>query len=179
LVRSANCWNLNEWPNLVSVNTAIFGSANGSPHQRNKPCFSTVLVYEDLPCGKRAWNFYEKLTHRFEEDFEFSHLMWSFSVLGSSQTLNLASRSAVDAHLVILSFIGNARLPASVKDWVKHWARIASSQSSALVTLVDPGARSVAAADTHSYLRRILETRKIDFFPHGLSHSALRTSRPE
>ncbi|MGA7904516.1 MAG: hypothetical protein WCA06_17910 [Terrimicrobiaceae bacterium] len=161
------------------MNTSVVDKAVGNLRQKSRPSFSTVLVYEDLTCGERAWSFYEKLTRRFEGDFQFSHLMWSFSVLGSPQTLVLAARSAADAHLVILCFTGNTTLPANVKDWVRRWARLANNQNSALVTLVDQKARSGTAIATHSYLRRILDARKIDFFPHGFSASALRISRPE
>ena len=135
---------------------------------------NTVLIYEDLNSGKRSWNFYEELTRRFEEDFEFSHLMWSFSMLAEPQTLHLAARSAADASLVILSSTGATELPARVKDWVERWVRFANSQNSALLTLVDHKAKSGTAAATHSYLRRIVEARRIDFFPHCTSGFTLR-----
>jgi hypothetical protein len=100
--------------------------------------------------------------------------MWSFSMLGDPQNVQLAARSAADANLVILSCSGIIELPARVKDWIERWARFANSQNSALVTLMDHKAK---AAATHSYLRRIVESRKIDFFPH--CSSALRMSHPE
>ena len=168
---SANCADSRRRQTFVFVNTSVVDRAVGNLRQKSRPSFSTVLVYEDLTCGERAWSFYEKLTRRFEGDFQFSHLMWSFSVLGSPQTLVVAARSAADAH--------NTTLPANVKDWVRRWARLANNQNSALVTLVDQKARSGTAIATHSYLRRILDARKIDFFPHGFSASALRISRPE
>ena len=176
---SANCADSRRRQTFVFVNTSVVDRAVGNLRQKSRASFSTVLVYEDLTCGERAWSFYEKLTRRFEGDFQFSHLMWSFSVLGSPQTLVVAARSAADAHLVILCFTGNTTLSANVKDWVRRWARLANNQNSALVTLVDQKARSGTAIATHSYLRRILDARKIDFFPHGFSASALRISRPE
>ncbi len=144
---------------------------------KGRPSFNSVLVYEDLTSGERAWNFYEELTRRFEGDFEFSHLMWGFSVLRDPQSLVLAVRSAADAHLVILSLTGNAILPANVKNWVERWVKLASNQNSALVTLHK--AKSGTATETHSYLRRIVEPHKIDFFPHCTSGSAFRMSHPE
>ena len=100
------------------------------------------------------------------------------SVLGSPQTSPWPRGPAADAHLMILCFSGNTALPANVKDWVRRWARLANNQNSALVTL-DQKARASNSVATHSYLRRILDAHKIDFFPHGLSGSALRVSRPE
>jgi hypothetical protein len=105
--------------------------------------------------------------------------MWSFSLPSNAETLLSAARSAADAHLVILSFTGNAILPVNVKDWVKRWARLANSQNSALVTLVDQKAKFSTATGMHSYLRRVLEAHKIGFFPHRVSGSPVRISHPE
>ena len=159
------------------MNATVVNKARGRLRARGSPSFNTVLVYEDITSGERVWNFYEELTRRFDGDFEFSHLMWSFSMLGDPQTVQLAARSAADANLVILSCSGIIELPARVKDWIERWARFANSQNSALVTLMDHKARAAAAAATHSYLRPIVESRKIDFFPHCTS--ALRMSHPE
>jgi hypothetical protein len=49
-----------------------------------------------------------------------------------------------------------------------------NNQDSALFTVVDHKAKSGTAAATHSYLRRIVEARKINFFPHCTSGFALR-----
>jgi hypothetical protein len=38
---------------------------------KDRPPFHTVLIYQNLIARERAWNFCEKLTRRFEEDFEF------------------------------------------------------------------------------------------------------------
>jgi hypothetical protein len=159
------------------VNATVVCKIGGKLRTRGRPFFNTVLIYEDLNSGKRSWNFYEELTRRFEEDFEFSHLMWSFSMLAEPQTLHLAARSAADASLVILSSTGATQLPARVKNWVECWVRFANSENSALVTLMDHKAKARTVALTHSYLRQVLESRKIDFFPHCTS--ALPMSHPE
>ena len=159
------------------MNAIVANEARGRFRARGRPSFNTVLVYEDISSGERVWNFYEELTRKFDGDFEFSHLMWSFSMLGDPQTLQLAARSAADANLVILSCSGIIELPERVKDWIERWARFANSQNSALVTLMDHKAKAAATAATHSYLRRIVESRKIDFFPHCTS--ALRMGHPE
>jgi hypothetical protein len=155
------------------VNTQVVSKASS-----NLP-FNTVLIYEDVTAGERAWNFYENLTRRFEGDFESSHLIWSFSLLDEPETLLLAARSAADAHLVILSFTGDAILPANVKDWVQRWVRLCKEENSALVTLVDHKAKSGMIAPTYSFLRRIIESRKIAFIPHSTAGFAFRINRPE
>jgi len=159
------------------VNATVVSKARGGLRARGRPSFNTVLVYEDITSGERVWNFYEELTRRFDGDFEFSHLMWSFSMLDDPRTVQLAARSAADANLVILSCSGIIELPARVKNWIERWARFANSQNSALVTLMDHKAKAAATAATHSYLRRIVRSREIDFFPHCTS--ALRMSHPE
>ena len=159
------------------MNATVVSKIGGRLRTRGRPSFNTVLIYEDLNSGKRSWNFYEELTRKFEEDFEFSHLMWSFSMLADPQTLHLAARSAADANLVILSSTGATELPARVKDWVECWVRFANSQNSALVTLMDHKAKAGTVALTHSYLRQVVGSRKIDFFPHCTS--ALRMSHFE
>jgi hypothetical protein len=163
---------------LALVNIPVLSKVNGGGRPNDRPSFNSVLVYEDVTCGEHSWNFYEKLTHRFEADFNFSHSMWSFSLLSDLQTLLLAARSAADAHLVILSFTGRALLPKEVKDWVQHWMRFATDQSSAMVTLVGQKAKSSVILETYSYLRRVLMTHKIEFFPHCTAPSAFRL-RPE
>jgi hypothetical protein len=109
------------------------------------------------------------LTRKFARDFEFSHLMWSFSILSEPETFELAAGSA-EAHLLILSFSGTTHLPRTAKDWIERWVRIATHQP-ALVTLMDQKAPGKTGLATHSYLPKILESHRIDFFPHGASVS--------
>jgi hypothetical protein len=152
------------------VNVEMVTLPRMSRRYKSLPSFRTVLLYENLNFGVRAWNFYEKLTRKFAQDFEFSHLMWSFSILREPETFELAAGSAVDAHLLILSFSGTTNLPRTAKDWIERWARIATHQP-ALVTLMDqkaPGKRGLAA---HSYLQKMVASHGIDFFPHGASVS--------
>jgi hypothetical protein len=53
----------------------------------------------------------------------------------------------------------------------KRWVNLPNNQNSALFTLVDHKAKSGTAAAMHSYLRRIVEARKIN-----LLHLRLRSS---
>ena len=133
--------------------------------------FNSVLLYEDSKSGERAWEFYEKLSRKFQGDFEFSHLMWSFPILRDAQTLRLAVTSAVDANLIILSLSGHAKLPSSVKNWLQRWSCLARDRNAAVVTLLDDNKNADATTRTHAYLRQLLGSRKIDFFPHSPSVS--------
>ena len=112
---------------MIVVSAEIIELQPGSSRSTEAMPFNTVLLYEDSRLGERAWEFYEKLTHEFEDDFDFRHLMWSFAVLGDPETLRLATDSAADAHLVILSFSGRTELPAAIKNWIARWVRRAVS----------------------------------------------------
>jgi hypothetical protein len=150
------------------VNVEVVTLPRMSRRRKILPSFTTVLLYEDLNFGVRAWDFYEQLTRKFARDFEFSHLMWSFSILGESETFESAARSAADAHLLILSFEGTTHLPRTVKDWIERWVRIARHKP-ALVTLTDQKATGRRATVTNSYLQKMMASHGIDFFPHGAS----------
>jgi hypothetical protein len=167
-MHSANCSRQASRITWPSVNAEAISLARISPRKTGAPSFHTVLLYEDRRSGERAWNFYEKLTRKFEGDFEFSHLMWSFSMLSDSRTSELAVRSAADAHLVILSFAGKTELPARIRDWIERWARLAK-RDPALVSLTDE--KVGPNTTTQAYLREILELHGIDFFPHNTSVS--------
>ena len=154
---------------LVVVNLEVVALPRVSRDQKNLPLFNTVLLYEDLNFGHRAWDFYEKLNGKFARDFEFNHLMWSFSILKERETFELAVRSAAEAHLIILCFAG-AHLPRTVKDWTERWVSLARHKP-AFVTLTDQTATGKGSAAAHSYLQKILGAHGIDFFPHGASGS--------
>ena len=141
-----------------------------SRRYKSLPAFRSVLLYENLNFGVRAWNFYEKLTRKFAQDFKFSHLMWSFSILSEPETFELAAGSAADTHLLILSFSGSTNLPRPAKDWIERWVGIATHHP-ALVTLMDQKAAGKRGLATHSYLQKILGSHGIDFFPHSASVS--------
>jgi hypothetical protein len=154
---------------LVVVSLEVVALPRMSRGQKTLPSFNTVLLYEDLSFGHRAWDFYEKLNGKFARDFEFNHLMWSFSILREPETFSLAVQSAAEAHLLILCFAG-AHLPRTVRDWIERWARTAKYKP-ALVTLTDQKATGKGGLATHSYLEKILGSHGIDFFPHGASSS--------
>jgi hypothetical protein len=153
------------------VNAVIINHARLA--RKSTRSFNSVLLYEDSNSGERAWEFYEKLSRKFQGDFEFRHLMWSFSVLRDSQTLRLAVKSAADANLIILSLSGHAGLPPSVKNWVQRWSSLARGRNAAVVSLLDDNKNADATAEMHAYLRQLLGSRKIDFFPHSPSVSCV------
>lgn len=152
------------------MNAKVVPFAQMSRRKKRLPSFGTVLLYEDLKFGQRAWDFYEKLTRRFAGDFEFSHLMWSFSILREPESFELAARSAADAHLLILACSGTTRLPSTMKYWLEQWARLATN-TPAFVTLTNQKANARVGPAMHSYLQKILTPHGIHLFPHGGSVS--------
>ena len=132
----------------------------------DKPVFSTVLIYEGLAAGRRAKQFYEKLTAEFGEDCRFTENAWSFKVLGLAPIANAAAIAAAAADIVIFSVSGTNQLPPKVEEWIETWVRLINEGNPALVALFDsPVANS--AVTIRAYLRKVTEGKRIDFFPHS------------
>ena len=66
----------------------------------DKPVFSAVLIYEGLAAGRRAKQFYEKLTAEFDGDCRFTEDAWSFKVLRFAPIANVAASAAAAADIV-------------------------------------------------------------------------------
>jgi hypothetical protein len=132
----------------------------------DKPVFNTVLIYEGLAAGRRAKHFYEKLTAEFGGDFRFTEDAWSFKVLGLAPIANAAASAAAAADLVIFSVSGTSQLPLKVEEWIESWVRLINQGNPALVALFDsPIANS--AVTIRAYLRKVTESKRLDFFPHS------------
>jgi hypothetical protein len=142
-----------------------------------KPPFQTILLYENVSAGKSARWFHERLARKFEGEFEFSHWMWNFAVLGVPQIAKQAADIAIHADQVILSAAGINEPPETVKNWLLEWAQRTHRKNSALVTLFPRDARHEVKASTHTFLRQIIAESPIGFFPE--SNFAPRRHRPE
>jgi hypothetical protein len=132
----------------------------------DKPIFSAVLIYEGLAAGKRAKQFYERLTAKFDGDYRFTEEAWSFKVLGLAPIANAAASAAAAADIVIFSVSGTNQLPAKVEEWIESWVRLINEGNPALVALFDSPVAN-RAVTIRAYLRRVTEGRRIDFFPHS------------
>jgi hypothetical protein len=132
----------------------------------DKPIFSAVLIYEGLAAGKRAKQFYERLTAKFDGDYRFTEEAWSFKVLGLAPIANAAASAAAAADIVIFSVSGTNQLPPKVEEWIETWVRLINEGNPALVALFDSPVAN-RAVTIRAYLRRVTEGRRIDFFPHS------------
>jgi hypothetical protein len=131
------------------------------------PRFNVVILYEDVPAGRRAKRLYDKLNHELEDECDFNLKLWNFQVLGIPEFGESAMEAAAQADLVILSLHGKAGLPAEIKQWIETWTGQIIDRTPALVAVVDkPSARAGTAASTLAYLSSVANRTGIDFFAH-------------
>ena len=74
------------------MNLEVVALPRMSRGQKTLPSFNTILLYEDLNSGHRAWDFYEKLNGKFARDFDFTHLMWSGGTFRNPRTRGTISK---------------------------------------------------------------------------------------
>lgn len=133
---------------------------------RQKPQFNSVVVYEDVATKTRAQNIYKKLACAFGEDLEFCHSSWEFPTLESENTRRQAINEAAKAHLVILSFVGNAELSDFIKTWLECWVQRSATRGAVLIMLSDPQASLAHITRTRFYLHQVTKGSHVIFFPH-------------
>ena len=138
-----------------------------TPHRDDEPRFKVVIIYEDVPAGRRAKLFYDKLIHALKNECVFSLQLWSFQVLAIPEIRESAADSITQADFVILSLHGKAGLPARMRQWIETWSRQIFDRGPALIALVDKSiAREGQNALTLAYLRGVAQTNRVAFFGH-------------
>jgi hypothetical protein len=141
-----------------------------TPHRDDVPIFTVVIIYEDVPTGKRAKLFYDKFIHELKSDCVFSLQLWSFQVLAIPEIRESAAHSITQADFVILSLHGAAGLPARMRQWIETWSRQISDRGPALIALVDKSmAQDGQNALTLAYLRSVAQTSRAAFFGHAFT----------
>jgi hypothetical protein len=139
-----------------------------TPRRDDEPIFKVVIVYEDVPTGRRAKLFYDKFTQELENDCDFSLQLWSFQVLAIPEIRESVANSITQADFVILSLHGDAGLPARMRRWIETWSRQISDRGPALIALVDKSmAKEGQNALTLAYLRGVAQTSRAAFFGHA------------
>ena len=138
-----------------------------TPLRDDEPIFKVVIIYEDLPTGRRAKLFYDKLINELKNECVFSLQLWSFQVLAIPEIRGSAADSITQADFVILSLHGKARLPARMRQWIETWSRQIFDRGPALIALVDKSmVRDGQNALTLAYLRGVAQTNRVAFFGH-------------
>ena len=62
-------------------------------HRDDEPISKVVIIYEDVPTGRRAKLFYDKLIHALKNECVFSLQLWSFQVLAMPEIRESAADS--------------------------------------------------------------------------------------
>ena len=136
----------------------------------DKSKFKVVVIYEDVPAGRRAKNFYDKLVHELEDECAFSLQLWSFQVLAIPELRESAVESAVQADFVILSLHGKAGLPVDIREWIETWSKLIIGKGPPLIALVDKSTtRGGTNASALAYLKSVAKRTEVDFFGHTFS----------
>ena len=86
----------------------------------DRPTFSVVIIYQDPDTGRRAKCFYDKMTHEVGEECDFSLELWNFEMLAIPEMRDSSAQAAAQADFLVLSFHGNAELPAQTRYWIER-----------------------------------------------------------
>jgi hypothetical protein len=130
----------------------------------DRPTSSVVIIYQDRDTGRRAKCFYDKMTHELDEECDFSLELWNFEMLTIPEMRDSSAQAAAQADFLVLSFHGNAELPAQTRYWIERWSRLSANGNTALVALVEkPKTGRGTAVSTLSYLRSVAAIKGIDF----------------
>jgi len=126
--------------------------------------FSVVIIYQDRDTGRRAKYFYDKMTHEVDEECDFSLELWNFEMLAIPEMRDSSAQAAAQADFLVLSFRGNAELPAQTRYWIERWSRLSADGNPALVALVEkPKTGRGTAVSTLAYLRSVAAKKGIAF----------------
>ena len=143
----------------------------------DRPTFSVVIIYQDRDTGRRAKYFYDKMTHEVDEECDFSLELWNFEMLAIPEMRDSSAQAAAQADFLVLSFRGNAELPAQTRYWIERWSRLSADGNPALVALVEkPKTGRGTAVSTLAYLRSVAAIKGIDFSSITFSAATTRVS---
>lgn len=138
------------------------------------PPMRVVIVYEDVDCGLRAMQLYERLTREYEREFSFQLDLWRWEILGMPAIGDLAAYAAAAADMVLMSITGRTELSPVIKSWVENWIPRKTESDGALVLLLDkPNDHSAYQASTVSYLRSAASGANVKFMVHSAQYPTL------
>ncbi len=122
-------------------------------------CLDVLIIYENLPAGKKAKEVCDSLTQRLGQPWQMELELHNFD------SLHLKEPSAVpfDRDLIIVS-CGNGKLPKSVGSWIDSFA-VQPRFSGALVGLIGVSTwERSGRRTTESYLAAAARRRGMKFF---------------
>ena len=125
---------------------------------------NVVIAFEDVSAGKHAQRFYEYLSERLGNEFEFTRYQWNFSLLKDANVREVAARDAATADIIIVATHGDHDLPDHFKSWIQLWLG-KNANPMALVALFDrPNSCEITRALTRSYLNDVARVGGMEFF---------------
>ena len=164
----------------MNVRPPANGRNSGGFSEKHAPTFFVVTtVYEDLRTGRRAEQFYHKLSCQFdEEECTLQHNLWSFEVLKLAEVSDAAAKKAAASDFIIISMHGDSDLPRAVRDWFDRWLTIRSNGMAAMIVLLDSRASKQRRNSVQKSLRTMARSGGLDFvLAHALPLTASTRDR--
>ena len=145
--------------------------------------WGVVIVYDDLPAGKRAIDTLEGVSRQLSGTIPLHPSLWRFDLLEDPDWRAEATAKALPAGLVIISTSSKGDLPAAVRDWVQGCLQLETKAPGALVALLGPADDSDSADSPRvEFLRIAAETAGCGFFapaPHTANPRVAEAPSPE
>src|SRR5258706_519973 len=134
-----------------------------SPEFEPRPQLNVLLVYEDLPTGRRAKQAIDHLLDHSDLDADVRFDLCNFDLLRDDRVNQQMANEAVKADIVVLSARGKRDLPLQVRSWIRRWFEKRGDGPAALVVSLD---RSAKESDSSilSLLRELAEPAQVDVF---------------
>ena len=130
------------------------------------PC-NVLLLYEDLPHGKRAMELCRQLNHRTGDQVALRFRMWRLDVLALSLTIAAAAADAAKADMIVFAARAGLELKPEFKHWMQRaWRPREDGQECALVDFLDGGNELAVARPEglHDFLRHTAARLGLRFF---------------
>ncbi len=136
-----------------------------------------VIIYETLVDGISAKRFSEQVIAKVEngQNLDVNMNVWSLSMLGIPEILNLADVAAATADIVIISITDTKSLPRQLKDWIALWTSLGKGSHPFVAALFSNAVNGNASI--HEEMRRVAMHAGVHLF-FRMDHRKDRTLGP-
>ena len=151
------------------MQTILTPSLPGNILLDETPVCDALILYQDLPAGKRAMEVLQNLVGQIGCACFFRYRLFSFGALQLPQMHDDAAEHAAKADLILISLGPDAEFPLGVKTWMESWIGKRKNRSCALIALMGQTQHSAnEPTSPQAYLQEVARRGRMDFFPHSL-----------
>jgi hypothetical protein len=129
-----------------------------------------IVVCEETATAPRACALLSRVGRDAGAEGRLIYSWWTFGVLASASSRQLAASEAAAADIVIIATREGPGLPESVKNWINLWLATGEyhHRPRALVALLEPGKKQNGASrGVLAELKSLAEADGVDFFAKG------------